>query len=85
MNYLKKSHFIQVLFLISGFHLSVAQITNPFALANSVYEEQNPVITPDGRALYFTIANHPDNPYVANVSIPDFAKFKKEFKGNFKQ
>ena len=47
--------------MISGFHLSVAQITNPFALANSVYEEQNPVITPDGRALYFTIANHPDN------------------------
>ena len=31
------------------------------------------------------IYNHPDNPYVANVSIPEFAKFKKEFKGNFKQ
>ena len=31
------------------------------------------------------IYNHPDNPYVANVSIPDFNKFKKEFKGNFKQ
>lgn len=27
---------------------------------------------------------HPDNPYVANVSIPDFLEFKKEFKGNFK-
>jgi peptide-methionine (S)-S-oxide reductase len=30
------------------------------------------------------IYHHPDNPYVKNVSIPDFLKFKKEFKGNFK-
>jgi peptide-methionine (S)-S-oxide reductase len=27
---------------------------------------------------------HPDNGYVANVSIPDFLAFKKNFKGNFK-
>lgn len=27
---------------------------------------------------------HPGNSYVANVSIPDFLEFKKEFKGNFK-
>ena len=27
---------------------------------------------------------HPGNPYVANVSIPDFIKFKSSFKGNFK-
>lgn len=31
------------------------------------------------------ILHHPDNPYVANVSIPDFLRFKKEFKGNFKK
>jgi len=30
------------------------------------------------------IYHHPDNPYVAHVSIPDFLVFKKEFKGNFK-
>lgn len=30
------------------------------------------------------ISNNPGNSYVQNVSIPDFAKFKKEFKGNFK-
>jgi peptide-methionine (S)-S-oxide reductase len=30
------------------------------------------------------ILNHPDNPYVRNVSIPDFLRFKREFKGNFK-
>ncbi len=30
------------------------------------------------------ILHHPNNPYVQNVSIPDFLRFKKEFKGNFK-
>ena len=30
------------------------------------------------------ILNHPENSYVQNVSIPDFVRFKKEFKGNFK-
>jgi peptide-methionine (S)-S-oxide reductase len=30
------------------------------------------------------IKNHPDNPYVEHVSIPDFLEFKKTFKGNFK-
>ncbi len=30
------------------------------------------------------ISINPGNPYVQNVSIPDFMKFKKEFKGNFK-
>jgi peptide-methionine (S)-S-oxide reductase len=31
------------------------------------------------------ILNHPLNPYVQNVSIPDFLHFKETFKGNFKQ
>ena len=31
------------------------------------------------------ISNNPDNGYVQNVSIPDFLKFKREFKGNYKQ
>jgi peptide-methionine (S)-S-oxide reductase len=30
------------------------------------------------------ISHHPENPYVQNVSIPDFEKFKMTFKGNFK-
>jgi peptide-methionine (S)-S-oxide reductase len=30
------------------------------------------------------IYHHPDNPYVQNVSIPDYLEFKKDFKGNFK-
>ena len=31
------------------------------------------------------IVHNPDNPYVQHVSIPDFVKFKNNFKGNFKQ
>ncbi|MGI8952333.1 MAG: peptide-methionine (S)-S-oxide reductase MsrA [Chitinophagaceae bacterium] len=30
------------------------------------------------------IYHNPENPYVQNVSIPDYLEFKKEFKGNFK-
>lgn len=30
------------------------------------------------------IYHNPANPYVRNVSIPDFLEFKKDFKGNFK-
>ena len=36
-------------------------IIAPFKLVNSPYDEQSPVITPDGKALYFTVANHPQN------------------------
>jgi len=31
------------------------------------------------------IYHHPENPYVQHVSIPDFVRFTKEFKGDFKQ
>ena len=30
------------------------------------------------------ILHHPENPYVQHVSIPDFERFRKEFKGSFK-
>lgn len=30
------------------------------------------------------IKNHPGNPYVEHVSIPDWLQFKRTFKGNFK-
>jgi OmpA-OmpF porin, OOP family len=32
-----------------------------FNTINSHYDEKNPVLTPDGKTLYFTIANHPSN------------------------
>jgi peptide-methionine (S)-S-oxide reductase len=31
------------------------------------------------------ISSHLDNPYVQNVSIPDYNKFRKEFKAEYKQ
>jgi len=30
------------------------------------------------------IAHHPDNPYVQSVNIPDYLRFRSEFKGKFK-
>lgn len=30
------------------------------------------------------ISQHPENPYVAGVSIPEYLKFRRTFKGNFK-
>lgn len=30
------------------------------------------------------ISHHPENPYVQNVNIPDYLRFRKEFKGPFK-
>lgn len=39
---------------------SFSQIS-PLALVNSTYDEQNPVLSPDGKTLYLTIANHPQN------------------------
>jgi OmpA-OmpF porin, OOP family len=32
-----------------------------FQRVNSVYDEQNPVLSPDGQTLYFTVGNHPEN------------------------
>lgn len=32
-----------------------------FVNANSIYDELNPVVSPDGKLLYVTIANHPQN------------------------
>jgi outer membrane protein OmpA-like peptidoglycan-associated protein len=46
------------------FHLTHsvnAQESNPFKLVNTVYDEQSPVISPDRKVLYLTIANHPQN------------------------
>src|SRR5690606_32263602 len=35
--------------------------SNSFSLVNTTYDEQNPVVTPDGKTLYFTISHHPQN------------------------
>lgn len=46
-----------------GLHTLLAQrlTSDSFQLVNSPYDELNPVISPDGRMLYITIANHPEN------------------------
>ncbi|MFZ6010511.1 MAG: OmpA family protein [Bacteroidota bacterium] len=42
--------------------LQAQPLTNDsFQLTNSLYDEQNPVMSPDGKTLFFTIGNHPQN------------------------
>ena len=50
---------VLALSIIQGFAQNM--ISTPFKLVNSHYDEQSPVIAPDGKALYFTVANHPQN------------------------
>lgn len=50
---------ILILLLLSAF--AGTSQTNPFASVNSIYDEQNPVLSPDGKTLYITRANHPQN------------------------
>jgi OOP family OmpA-OmpF porin len=55
--------FIALLFFVSinfsGWAQSLSE--KSFKLANSSYDEQAPVISPDGNTLYLTIAKHPKN------------------------
>jgi OOP family OmpA-OmpF porin len=41
--------------------LTAQPLNNPFTKLNSEFDELNPVITPDGKTVFFTIANHPNN------------------------
>lgn len=54
-------YFFSLLSLVAAVPLSWAQGNSPFELVNSPYDEQQPVISPDGKTLYFTVANHPQN------------------------
>jgi OmpA-OmpF porin, OOP family len=47
--------------LTTSWALGQRIVSLPFRLVNSPYDEQCPVLTPDGKALYFTVANHPEN------------------------
>lgn len=46
-----------ILFLISA--VSYSQSVDPYAKINSPYDELNPVVSPDGKMLFLTIAKHP--------------------------
>ena len=48
-------------FLLSLTQTLFAQGVTQFQSINSAYDEQNPVLSPDGQTLYFTIGNHPAN------------------------
>jgi OmpA-OmpF porin, OOP family len=45
------------------FNSSLAQLLdkNALVVVNSIYDEQSPVLSPDGEFLYFTLAHHPEN------------------------
>ncbi|MBL7857529.1 MAG: OmpA family protein [Cyclobacteriaceae bacterium] len=53
--------FLLVLFFLGSHYLLAQPGDNAFQLVNSPYDEQSPVISPDGKTLFITIANHPDN------------------------
>jgi OOP family OmpA-OmpF porin len=55
----KKSLTVLVLLLVVN--CSFSQSFDPFDKINSIYDEQNPVLSPDGRTVYFTRSRHPEN------------------------
>lgn len=54
---------LRLFFLLLSFSPAVwAQVLQEkFQPVNSAYDEQNPVLSPDGQTLFFTIGNHPEN------------------------
>lgn len=54
-------HFLLFLFLIFSHVLFAQRVQDIFRSLNSPYDEQNPVISPDGQSLFVTIGNHPSN------------------------
>lgn len=51
-------------FVLIGLTSSLpAQVLNSdsFRTVNSFFDEQNPIISPDGQTLFFTVGNHPSN------------------------
>lgn len=54
--------FLFFIFCSSLSYLLCAQsIQETLHAVNSAYDEQNPVLSPDGKTLYFTVSNHPSN------------------------
>lgn len=50
-----------VIFLLPFSSVAQRIDSKSFSQVNSTYDEQNPVISPDGKVLYVTLANHPQN------------------------
>jgi outer membrane protein OmpA-like peptidoglycan-associated protein len=50
-----------LVFCFFGLVVFAQQPADVLKLVNSVYDQQNPVLSPDGSVLYFTMCNHPQN------------------------
>lgn len=48
-------------FLLHSIHLFAQPAEKIFSQVNSPYDESSPVISPDGKFLFITVANHPQN------------------------
>jgi OmpA-OmpF porin, OOP family len=53
--------FVSIVFTALSPLLSAQSTEEKFQPINSAYDEQNPVLSPDGLTLFFTIGNHPAN------------------------
>ena len=64
-----KSLLVSILFLVVGLNLKAQPQTSSFvpqnlgSEINSEYDELNPVVSPDGKTIYFVRSNHPENKY----------------------
>jgi OmpA-OmpF porin, OOP family len=53
--------FVTFIFLLHLFEIHAQQLQSNIKAVNMPYDEQNPVLSPDGLTLFFTIANHAQN------------------------
>ena len=67
-----KVYFIFVLIFVlvcnGAMSQGVGEIYNPGKAINSQYDELNPILTPDGKILFFSRVNHPNNTFGTNDS-----------------
>ncbi len=47
--------------MVTALSMAQQQSQKSFSHVNSSYDEQSPFISPDGKVMYWTVANHPDN------------------------
>src|SRR5689334_10531358 len=51
-----------IFFVVAVCFQAIAQPEpGPFDLINTPFDEQSPVISPDGKYFFFTVSNHPQN------------------------
>jgi len=53
--------FLSVYLSVGNVFAQKTEVTNLGSSINSIYSELNPIISSDGRTLYFIRSNHPQN------------------------